>query len=211
MKYTVFQQGVLQTNCIVPEKNGKCVLVDIPYMSHEAEKYVSENGLTPVAVLLTHGHFDHCGGVKHFTEALNCPNIPVFVHKNDFPLCQNAANNIWNMPCENCFPTNELKEGVLTIGDFLFEIVETPGHTAGSVCLISENILLSGDTLFCDGIGRTDFAESCPEKMQASLRKLCERAENYTVVCGHGAETTLEREKRLNPYLRFCNKNDSTN
>lgn len=203
MKYTVFKQGALQTNCAVLEKDGQCVLVDIPYKSSDAEKYVSENGFTPVAVLLTHGHFDHCGGVKHFIETLNCQGVPVFVNKKDFPLCQNAAKNLWAVPCENCAPTNELKEGILNVGNFSFEIIETSGHTAGSVCLICENILFTGDTLFRGGIGRTDFPESCPEKMQASLEKLRNIKENFVVVCGHGEETDLEREKRFNPYLKF--------
>ncbi len=206
MKYTVFRQGALQTNCIVLEKDGNCVVVDIPYVSLDAERYIAEHNLKPVAVILTHGHFDHCGGVKHFVEALNCADIPVFVHSKDFSLCLNAENNLWHVPCENCLPTRELHEGVLMVENFQFEILETAGHTAGSVCLVCENLLLCGDTLFRDGIGRTDFAESCPEKMQASLRKLCERTENFTVVCGHGAETTLEREKRYNLYLRFWKK-----
>ncbi len=200
MNFKVFAQGMLQTNCAVIIKENKCIVVDIPYNARDVWKFVSENKLQVVAVLLTHGHFDHCGGVKQFFEKCQC-NAPVYVHGDDVVLCQNAASNRWHVPAENCFPTNFVTEGSFKIDEFQVFVLETSGHTVGSVSYIVDNLLLSGDTLMNLGIGRTDFPESVPSKMAQSLKKLCELKEDFIVIGGHGEITTLNYEKEHNPYL----------
>ncbi len=198
--YEVFVQGLLQTNSIVLVQNNKCVVVDIPFSAPKVCKFVQSNNLQVVAVLLTHGHFDHCGGVRRFLK--NCQsNAPVFVHKNDLPLCESAASNRWHLPADDCFPTNTLVEGKLEIDGFCFEVLETPAHTDGSVCFVWENLLLSGDTLMKQTVGRTDFPESVPQKMAQSLKKLCALQKDFVVIGGHGEATTLNYEKEHNPYL----------
>ncbi len=200
--YKVFTEGLFQTNCTVLQKNGNCIVVDVPYGSDNLTEYILQNNLKLQAVLLTHGHFDHCGGVKSLLKNCDASDGPIYVHKNDFELCKNAEHNLWGVPCENCCPTHSVAEGGLNIGDFHFDVLETSGHTSGSVVYLTENLVLSGDTLFCDGIGRTDFAESRPEYMSKSLQKLCALSGDYTVISGHGSLTTLDREKKNNPYLR---------
>lgn len=202
MHYKVFTQGLSQTNCTVLQKDGSCVIVDAPYGCDGLKEYVLQNNLTIQAVLLTHGHFDHCGGVESLLKNCRCTGVPVYVHANDIELCKNASQNMWRIPCENCFPTHSVCQGKLQIGDFCFDILETAGHTDGSVVYLIDNLMFSGDTLFCDGIGRTDFEESRPEQMAKSLQKLCSIEDNYTVICGHGNLTSLNREKTNNPYLK---------
>lgn len=198
--FRVFPEGLLKTNSVVLVNGDTCVVVDIPYGAHELSNFVRQNNLKVAAVLLTHGHFDHCGGVNEFFESCGC-SAPVFVHESDFELCQTASNNLWHLPAENCFPTDFVKEGNFCLGGLEFSVLETPGHTAGSVVYMVENLMLSGDTLMKNSIGRTDFRESVPSKMYQSLQKLKTLQQNYTIVCGHGETTTLHYEKKNNPYL----------
>lgn len=204
MKYVVFTCGQLQTNCIVVQSGNNCIVVDVPFDCDEVVHYVLSNGLHVDAVLLTHGHFDHCGGVNAFLKSCNV-NAPVFVHENDFNLCTNASKNKWGIFCEDCVPTHFLQQGKLQIGNFSLEVLETPAHTTGSVVfLMQDGVMLSGDTLFRGSVGRTDFLESVPHAMRNSLKKLFQLSKNYRVICGHGPETTLNQEKIHNVYLRAC-------
>lgn len=199
--YHVFSAGLLKTNSIVIQNGDVCVVVDIPYGAKELNSFVKQNNLIVAAVLLTHGHFDHCGGVSNFFESCGC-SAPVFVHQSDFELCKTASRNIWHLPAKDCFPTNFVKEGSFSVGGMEFSVLETPGHTAGSVVYMVENLMLSGDTLMKNSIGRTDFRESVPSKMYQSLQKLKNLQQNYTIVCGHGELTNLDYEKQNNPYLK---------
>lgn len=202
MKIQVFTQGELSTNCAVLSKNGKCVVIDLPYNAYEVIEYVLSNKLQVEAILLTHGHFDHCGGVVQFARLCYCNDVRVFCSQKDFDLCHKAADNKWAVICEDCYPTNAVDEGQLTVGDFVFKVIATPGHTMGSVMYVCGDFLFSGDTLFCNSIGRTDFPESNALAMKQSLRKIKSLQTNYTVIPGHGELTTLEREKSNNIYLK---------
>lgn len=200
IKYKVFAQGILSTNCTLLQKDRACVIVDVPYDALDLISFVKEHNLILQAVLLTHGHFDHCGGVSQLFEMLGC-SAPVFVNARDVKLCETAAENVWGAPAQNCIPTNFVSEVGFCVGDWQFGVVETPGHTAGSVCYIAEDLLLSGDTLMKGTIGRTDFAESVPDEMYCSLEKLRKLEGDFTVVPGHGGLTTLSCEKANNPFL----------
>lgn len=202
MKYKVFTCGQLQTNCVVLQKETSCVVVDVPYPADEVARYVLNNGLKVEGILLTHGHFDHCGGVARFCKQCNV-NAPVLVNKNDLSLCLAASQNAWGVVCEDCHPSGFLQEGELRLGEFKFSVLQTGGHTAGSVVIFVEDVMLSGDTLFCGSIGRTDFSESNAAEMQRSLKKLAEITKDYHVICGHGEQTSLACEQRQNKYLRF--------
>ena len=171
----------MPTNCIVVQNGTQCVVVDVPYGSEDVAKYINANGLTIQAVLLTHGHFDHCGGVHRLLKQCNAEDVPIYVSPKDAELCRHAADNIWHVHCDNCFTTNELTEGVV---------------------FLVEDYMRSGDTLFARGVGRTDFAESNPYLMKGSLNKLKLLPRNYIVLPGHGGQTTLQFEKDNNPYLK---------
>lgn len=201
MEYNVFTQGYLSTNCVVLSKNEQLIVVDIPYNAYGVYNFVRSSGKKVLAVLLTHGHFDHCGGVKQFFEKCGL-SVPVYINKRDDELARHAGENCWGVPAENCFPTDFVSEGTLNIGDFSFTVLETPGHTAGSVVYITEDIILCGDTLMKGCAGRTDFPESVPAEMPQSLEKLKSLNGDKKVIGGHGELTNLEYEKRTNPFLR---------
>lgn len=192
----------MHTNCIVVQNGTECVVVDVPYGSNDVVKYIRANGLTVKAVLLTHGHFDHCGGVTRLLFELGAPLTPIYVHPADAGLCRHAADNIWAIAADNCFTTHELHEGELYVAGIRFYVIETPGHTLGSVVLLTEDYMLSGDTLFARSIGRTDFPESNRFLMQGSLDKLRMLPRNYIVLPGHGGQTTLQYEKEHNVYFK---------
>lgn len=199
MKHQVFVQGLLQTNCTVVWQGNSCLVVDVADGAQTVQ-FVQQQGLHVEAVLLTHGHFDHCGGAKQLLDI--CGASPVFVHKADLPLCLAASRNRWAIPAEDIVPTNFLQEGQLQLGQFCLQVVHTAGHTAGSVCFVLPNLLLCGDTLMKGTIGRTDFPESVPSAMAQSLRKLKQLQGDFVVVGGHGPTTTLNYEKEHNPFLR---------
>lgn len=204
MKYVVFTCGQLQTNCVVVQSGNNCLVVDVPFGSNDVADYVLSNNLHVDAVLLTHGHFDHCGGVNAFLKSCHA-NAPVFVHQNDFGLCTKASKNKWGIFCEDCFPTHFLQQGRLQIGNFCLEVLETPAHTTGSVVFLTQDgVMLAGDTLFRGSVGRIDFPESVPQFLKSSLQKIASLKQNYRVICGHGPETTLNQEKIHNVYLRAC-------
>lgn len=194
-----FQQGLLSTNCYVLQHQNTCVVVDVAFVSQELENFILQNKLQLQAVLLTHGHFDHCGGVEHLLQTVG--KADVFVHVEDVELCKTAQQNPWGVPCQNCIPTKTYGQGRLCVGSFEFEVLHTPGHTHGSVVLLCQDKMFAGDTLFCGSIGRTDFAESNKTAMKNSLQKIKQIQGDYTVFCGHGPATLLSKEKETNVFL----------
>lgn len=202
LKIKVINQGELHTNSIVVQNGTDCVVVDVPYGSNDVLNYIKSNNLRVCAVLLTHGHFDHVGGVSRLLSELGIPRTPVYIHPNDVDMCRHAADNIWGVPADNCFTTDELHEGELYVAGIRFYVIETQGHTLGSVVFLTDDYMLSGDTLFARSIGRTDFPESNRFLMQGSLDKLKMLPRNYIVLPGHGGQTTLQYEKEHNVYFK---------
>lgn len=202
-KLYITASGRVNTNCyiMVDEVNNNCIIVDLPDETGEQlAEFCQQNGITPLAILLTHGHFDHCGGVAEFLREFN---VPVYGHANDIELAKNASKNKWRVRAEDCDITNFVNDGeTITIGDFIIEVMHTPGHTMGSVCYFIEDLMFSGDTLFHTDIGRTDFAESNPAEMYKSLKKIAKIEKDYKVLPGHEEYTTLKEEQENNVYLR---------
>lgn len=192
MTITTLPLGMLQTNCYILAENDRCLVID---PGDEAEKvlaFLDRQGLTLEAILLTHGHFDHVGAVKNLAAATDCR---VF-------LCQEDLALPGAMTAGPLFYTDFYKEGDrLTLAGMTFEVLHTPGHTPGSVCLRFGEHLFSGDTLFAGSCGRTDFPGSSPAAMGRSLSRLAQLDEGLKVYPGHGESTTIGEEKRYNPYL----------
>ncbi len=194
LKIHVLPLGDYQTNCyIVHEENSTdCLIIDPGYEPEIISSYLEEKGLTPAAILLTHCHFDHVGAVKDLAAQYDCK---VFLDKKELAMPPMLTNG-------PLYYTDGYGDGdTLTLAGIPIQVLETPGHTPGSVCLIMEDTLFSGDTLFAGSCGRTDLPCGDARAMRDSLRRLAALSENYQVCPGHGPSSTLNREKKTNPYL----------
>lgn len=200
MEIEVQQVGDLMTNCyIVWDENTKNAAVIDPgddgaYLSDCLKK----NGLTLQYILLTHGHFDHIGGVDELKSTCGS-NPKVYLSHKDLGLESVFHETIALDPNS----VTDWKEGdSVTMDSITFRVLSTPGHTPGSVCLIAGDILFSGDTLFQGSCGRTDFPGGSWTEMSASLRRLYQLPGDYTVLSGHTGSTTLDRERKTNVFMQ---------
>lgn len=188
--------GPLETNCylVSDERSGLCAVIDPATRSAKILETVQAQGWRVGCILLTHAHFDHTGALKSLHAAL--PDVPVYVHAQD-------TDNNTNMSNGNLVYTNTYADGdTVSCGGLTFRVLHTPGHTPGSVCLQCENALFTGDTLFAGSYGRTDFIGGDDAAMRLSLARLGHLKGDYTVLPGHGEDSTLDYECRTNPYLR---------
>ncbi len=194
MRIHTLPLGDYQTNCYILEGcDNRCVIIDPGYEPQTILSFLESKSLTCEAILLTHGHFDHVGAVKPLAAELDCR---VFLCENDLsipPMFTAGA----------LFYTDLYGEGSsLSLAGLTIRVIHTPGHTPGSVCLMVENALFSGDTLFAGSCGRTDLPGGDWAAILTSLRRLSEIEVNFSVYPGHGESTTLAQEKRYNPYLQ---------
>ncbi|MCF0165705.1 MAG: MBL fold metallo-hydrolase [Bacteroidales bacterium] len=205
-----FSFNLLGTNCYVVSdgNSGRCAITDPGCYSQQEreqlEKYIEDNSLTPVAVLLTHCHFDHSLGVEW---CLKRWNIPLYMSAADR---EQIAFNIQACPQfgyryewshQDFTPVSDGQ--TIEIGDLKIKVLATPGHTKGGVCYLieSEGVVLSGDTLFRDSIGRTDLLGGDLDKLRASIsEKLLTLPGDYDVLPGHGPVTSIAYEQN-NPFL----------
>lgn len=206
IKVKTMTLGSLGTNChIVYTGEKKAVAVDIGGDSKKILDFLKEEDLTLSKILLTHGHYDHIGGVLEVQKATGAQ---VFIHEEDIPMLSDIQKNLayWIDPYADFEPIAEyttLKDGdVIEDGEAAFTVLHTPGHTQGSVCYLCEDVMLSGDTLFCLSRGRTDFPGGSDAQMLASFKKLKELEGDYRVFPGHNESTTLEFERKNNPVMR---------
>ena len=196
--------GAYETNCYVvaDEETLECAVIDPGADAATILDYLEETHLRCRFVLLTHGHFDHTGAVEDIlaeTEAL------LFVHKQDVGV--SVGGDYYRfLPPEG---TKFYSDGdVVCVGALSFTVIETPGHTPGSVTLLcadasdGASVLFTGDTLFRDSCGRTDFPGSSTEAILGSLKRLAELPGDYEVYPGHGFSSTLERERSANYFVR---------
>ena len=199
MQITMFQLGQLGANCyIVADEQAKsCAVVDPGGQGAELAAWLQDRGLTPKFGLLTHGHFDHVGGVKKLVEAY--PGLPVYLHAEDTKLTPELCQGLWW--------SDFYEEGdTLQMDGITFRVYHTPGHTPGSVCLQAEDVLLTGDTLFAGSCGRTDFPGGSWKQLMESFARLAQLPGDYQVLSGHGEASTLEEERRSNPYMKEAMK-----
>ncbi len=194
MKLRMLTLGDYQTNCyLVSDSAGNTAVIDPGYEPQTILAGLRAEKLRPCAILLTHGHFDHVGGVKALAEA---ERLPVWLNEKELTLPPSLTDG-------PLYYTDGYGEGdTVRVGELEFSVLETPGHTPGSVCLRCADVLFSGDTLFAGSYGRTDFPGGSEAEMKASLHRLSELDGPLTVCPGHGPTTTLAREHAFNPYFR---------
>ena len=192
MEILAIPVGSYQTNCYIVWQAGRedCVLIDPGDESKKILEEVERQGKQIAAILLTHGHFDHVGAVRKIAEKADCP---VYLHPAEKKLP-------FFMTAGPLYSTDGYEDTVSVAG-LDFQILHTPGHTPGSVCLLCDGVMFSGDTLFAGSCGRTDFPSSNPGDMAVSLKKLKELSGDYRVYPGHAEDTTLSYERENNPYM----------
>ncbi len=208
MIHEILPVGMLQCNCSVfgDEESREAVVVDPGDDIDSIQAVLSRHGLRVTAIAVTHAHIDHIGGAAKLKAATGAP---VYLNAADQPLYASLdvqANWLGMAPPERTAIDAALRDGdSLRLGQARFEVLHTPGHTPGSLCLWipAERKLISGDTLFRDSIGRTDLPGGDSRLILASIReKLLPLPEDTAVIPGHGELTTLGREKEFNWFLR---------
>ncbi len=201
MKYRRIVVGSLETNCYLLINKNQCVIIDPGAEANKIIDEIESLELKPIAIILTHGHIDHCSGVK---EIKNLYKIPDYLHKGDDKVITSFISKEYakmlNLPMP-IKPKNLINEGDYKIGEFKLKIIHTPGHSPGSISIKANNLLFTGDTLFQGSIGRTDLPGGDYNKIQESLKKLMKFNNDTIILSGHGEITTIGQEKQLNPFL----------
>jgi len=209
MMVQLFIVGRFSTNCYVVgcEHTKEAIIIDPGFDDRfEAEricKFIDENALILKFVVNTHGHPDHTCGNGIVKERFN---VPILIHGYDAHLLRKASNKIAEFfSFKNSSPPADMllhNEDLVKFGKTILKVIHTPGHSRGSVSLLGEKEVFTGDTLFAGSIGRMDFPESSELDMKLSLRKLVNLPDHFVVYPGHGPATTIGEEKRGNPFLQ---------
>ena len=190
--------GSYGSNCYLIEDNGHALIIDPSASASAILRRLREDGCTPDAILLTHGHFDHIMSVDTLRGAE--PNLKVYIHQADAPMLTDGSKNAFSLFFGQDRAWKEadvlLTDGQeITIGDSTFTVVHTPGHSPGSVCFLcaSEGVMFTGDTLFADNIGRCDLWGGSYAVIRQSLKRLRDYAGNLTIYPGHGDTNKLSK------------------
>ncbi|KXZ39434.1 Glyoxylase, beta-lactamase superfamily II [Alkalithermobacter thermoalcaliphilus JW-YL-7 = DSM 7308] len=196
--------GIYGVNCyiIADEETKKCAVIDPGGNHEEIINYIDENGFDLEFIILTHGHADHIGAVGELKDIKDCKVVACkdekyILNNKDFNLTSVIGSKELEIEADEYVKDQDN----LCLGRLSLQIIHTPGHTPGSICIKVENILFSGDTLFSGSIGRTDLEGGSYEKIIHSLEKLIQLDDEVVVMPGHGPSTTIGREKRTNRFI----------
>lgn len=206
MKVEKFVTGIISTNCylVINEDTKQAVVIDPAACPSYLMSHIKSEGLKIEAILLTHGHFDHIMGIDGFLSEFD---VPVYVHEEDADAMEDPVLN------QSSTYTSGYTFGkarylrdrqTLELAGYTFQVIHTPGHTKGGCCyyVASEGVLFSGDTLFQNAVGRTDFVNSSTSDLVHSIReKLFLLPDDTMVYPGHMGETKIGHEKKYNPYV----------
>ncbi|MDD7281384.1 MBL fold metallo-hydrolase [Floccifex sp.] len=200
MKVITRTLGPVQANCYIIIENNHALIVD-PGDSFDIEAIMEQEKCVVDAILLTHAHFDHINGLDKLLKIVSCD---VYCNPNEFSFLQDASLNsssLFMYPITSNAQPKAILEGKQRIGNFEVEAIYCPGHSVGSTVFIIGSLLITGDVLFKGSIGRTDLPTGSYTQMKESINKLKALKLNYHVLPGHGPLSTLDEEKRENPYL----------
>ena len=208
MKTVRIQAEGYGANCwvLIDEESGDYVLIDPSATGEAFLDFIEKRGLKREGlkyILLTHGHFDHITGAD---EIRDITGAPLAVHAGDSDCLYDPDKNAYKYFFREDLILRPadiiLHDGdVLTLGKNEIKVVHTPGHTLGSVCYFTEDIIYTGDTLFDRSIGRTDLYGGSQATLEESLRKLVSLERDYTIYPGHGSVSTISKQIKFNPYL----------
>lgn len=207
MKIEKFVLGPVSTNCYIVsnEETKECFLVDMADCPPELEGHIRKSGLSVKAVLLTHGHFDHIMGLDRFLAEFPVPVYACAAEKEllgDARL--NSSGGMFGHPYTFSGAEYVKDNDLLQIAGMQIQVLQTPGHTVGGCCyyIPEEGVLFSGDTLFCESVGRTDLPTGSMGSLIRSIReKLLVLPDETKVYPGHMCWTTVGNEKKFNPFL----------
>jgi glyoxylase-like metal-dependent hydrolase (beta-lactamase superfamily II) len=198
--------GPFGVNCYIlaSAKNAEAIIIDPGGEEKKIRKVLEKHKLEPAFIINTHGHFDHIGCNDKFS-------VPVYIHSRDMAFLNDPKLNLSGMlqPCA-CNIKSEIKsledKQKIVLGPIQLQVIHTPGHTPGGICLLLEKpankILFSGDTLFFQGIGRTDFPGADEGQLKKSIKEqLFKLPEDTVIYPGHGMPSTIGEEKQNNPFI----------
>ena len=208
MIHEILPVGMLQCNCSIfgDEKSGEAVVIDPGDEIGRITEILKKHSLKVKAIIITHAHIDHIGGAQKLKAATGAP---VYMNANDQELYDHIDMQAgWlgmATPEKTGIDVNAREGQTVQLGPAEFHVLETPGHTQGSISvwIPAENKLVAGDTLFMDSIGRTDLPGGNSKQILRSIHdKLLPLDDTVVVIPGHGAITTIGRERRRNPFLQ---------
>lgn len=198
--------GDLQTNCYIlgDEKSKEGVVIDPGGNYEKIEKVIQDEDLNIKYIILTHGHADHIAALSQLKKKTNAL---ILIHPADADMLVEPSYNLSFFTGENlvCPKADEfLDDGDrIRIGALELEVLHTPGHSPGGISLFTDKIIFTGDTLFCEGIGRSDLPGASHTQLLLSIRnKILKKPDDTVVYPGHGLQTTIGEEKRNNPWVR---------
>ena len=204
IKYLTLQTGLMGANTYIVYNEGEktAVVIDAGGDYDLISLSAFKQGLEIKALLLTHGHFDHMMGAGDFQK----DGIPVYICQQEAHMLGEHRDNLaraFGVSYNGINADFTFRGGdVLTFGNLSFKVILTPGHTVGSCCFLCDNVCFSGDTLFCESVGRTDFPGGNHTMLMQSIKEKLFTLPDDTVVCpGHNEQTTISHEKMFNPYV----------
>ncbi len=203
MKVKTFELGPLQTNTYVlwDEDTREAIVVDPADEPDTILGFLKDNNLTLKYIFLTHAHFDHVGAVPEIKEATK---VPLLLHKEELYIYEAARDMaaFWGFDIDPLPEVDRpLEEGfTLSLGEKQFQVIHTPGHSPGSICLYGSGMVFTGDTIFAGSVGRTDFEGGDINKLRESFRRLMKLPDETQVFPGHGPSTTIVIERDHNPF-----------
>lgn len=196
-----FPLGQLQANCYLLIGDTECILIDPADEGSFIFEEIQRRNLQLVGMIATHGHFDHVMAAGEIQ--MSFPSIALHIHKEDIFLINrlgDTAKHFLGFDPQVIGPQNilDLKAGIMSMGNFNFKVIETPGHTPGSCCLYfkKDGVIFTGDTLFKHSIGRYDFSYSSKQNLQTSIETILKLPSSTIVYSGHGEETIIDDEKK---------------